>query len=246
MFFLLLQESTGLTPASINSQALDELACVFSEIPNVSSTPVEELVSLPDADLLTDTDLGIDQAIEQIEEPLQLQPIGAEAMHSTQPSEDIHAKTLNVTLTRKPTDPILVSDPYPYSLSTPGLSFVDPTEEGSELDNSMSSNSTLENANSILDDTDEPDLQYPLESDILAELNVRPVATGEDASKVVDEAANVDAHGGFNSEPVVVCLPQSSAQVQQANLPTGDGTVAPGLINSIEKDDVSPKEVLPM
>ena len=229
---------TGVAPTSIHGQALDKLAQAFPEIPSVSSTPVEELVPISNPDLLTDIDLGIDRAIEQIEAPLQLPPIGTD-LSSAQPSGNIHATTsgngpistpplpdppvsMHVTLIRKPTDPILVSDPYPYSLSTPGSTLMDPTGEDSEHDYSMSSNSTFEKdledkdtTNSIPDDVNEPELQYPLEPDILSELNV------------------------------VACLPQS-ASVQPADLPTGDGAVAPGLISGTEIDDVSPREILPM
>jgi hypothetical protein len=256
-------KSTVVAPASMHGQALDVLALAFPEIPSVSSTPVEELVPMSNPDLLTDIDLGIGRAIERIEAPRQLPPTGAD-ISSAQPS---HATTsgngpistpplpdpvsMHVNLIRKPTDPILVSDPYPYSLSTPGNNLMDPTEEDSEQDYSLSSNSTFEkdledkDANSIPDDTDELELQYPLEADILSELNVLAAAKGEEASKLVDEAADVGAHEDFNPEPVVARLPQS-AEVQPADLPTGDGTVAPGLINGVEKDDVSPREILPM
>jgi hypothetical protein len=163
-----------------------------------------------------------------------------------------------VTPTRKPTDPILVSDPYPYSLSTPGVSLIDPTEDDSEQDNSMSSHSTLgekdledKDTNSILDDADELELQYPPEPDVLSELNDPAAAKGEEqgeeaSSKIVDEVADVDAHGDFDPESVVARLPQSSAEVQPANIPTIDSTVAPGPINGVEKDDLTPREILPM
>jgi predicted component of type VI protein secretion system len=246
-------ESTTVTPASIHCHVLDELARVFFGIPIVSSIPVEEFSPVLNAEHMSDLGLVIDdQAIEEIEAPVQLPPIGAEVMHisGAHPSEIIQAKTsrdgsisplppdrptlMPATLTRKPTDPILVSDPYPYSLSTPG---VDPTEEESEQDNSMSSNSTFEkdledkDTNSILDDADELELQYP-ESDILAELNGPATTKGEEASKFVDEVADV-AHGDFDPESVVARLPQLSAEVQPANLPTIDNTVAPGPISDI-------------
>ena len=259
------EESTTVTPASIHGQALEELAHAFFEIPSVSSTPVEGLAPMSNADLSADIDLGNDQSIEQTEVPLQLPPIGAEAMHisGAQHSGNIHAKSshndsistpspsappasIHVTLTRKPTDPILVSDPYPYSLSTPGVGLMDPIEEDSEQDNSMSSNSTWEkdmedkDTNSILDDADEPEFQYPPEPDVSAELNVRATAKDEEA-KVVDEAADVDARRDFGPESVVALLPQTSAQIQPADPP-----MAPGLISGIEENDVSPREILPM
>ena len=262
-------ESTAVTPTGIHLHVLDELARVFFGAP-VSSTPVEEFSPVLDSDHLSGLSLVIDRAIEEIEAPEQLLPIGAEAIHisGAHPSENIHSKTsrdgsisplppdpsisMLVTLTRKPTDPILVSDPYPYSLSTPGVSLIDPTEEDSEQDNSMSSHSTLDkdledkDTNSILDDADELELQYPPEPDVLVELNDPAAAKGEEASKIVDEVAEVDAHGDFDPESVVARLPQSPAEVQLVNLPTIDNSVAPGPTNGVEKDDVTPKEILPM
>ena len=268
-------ESTTVTPATTNihSHVLDELARAFFGTPIESSTPEEEVSPVLNADHLSDLGLVIDdRAIEEIEAPVLLPPIGAEVMHisGTPPSDNTQAKTsrdsslspdpsisMLVALTRKPTDPILVSDPYPYSLSTPGVSLIDPTEEDSEQDNSMTSNSTLEkdledkDTNSILDDTDELELQYPPEPEVLTELNGPAAPKGEEASKnvdeVVDEVADVDAHGDFDPESVVARLPQSSAEVQPANLSTIDSTVAPGPINGIEKDHVvTPRETLPM
>ena len=262
-------ESTTVTPTGIHRHVLDELARVFFGAP-VSSTPVEEFSPVLDADHLSDLGLVIDRAIEEIEAPVQLPPIVAEAMHisGVHPSENIHSKTsrdgpispllpdppisMLVTLTRKPTDPILVSDPYPYSLSTPGVSLIDPTEEDSEQDNSMSSYSTLDKdledkeTNSILDDADELELQYPPEPDVLVELNDPAAAKGEEASEIVDEVVEVDAHGDFDPESVVARLPQSSAEVQPVNLPTIDSSVASGPTNDVEKDDVTQREILPM
>ena len=260
-------ESTTVTPATTNihSHVLDELARAFFGTPIGSSTPEEEVSPVLNADHLSDLDFVIDdRAIEKIEAPVLLPPIGAEVMHMSgaHPSDNIQGKTsrdcpispdpsisMLATLARNPTDPILVSDPYPYSLSTPGVSLIDPTEEDSEQDNSMSSYSTLEkdledkDTNSILDDTDELELQYPPEPDVLAELNGPAAAKGEEN---VDEVADVDAHGDFDPESMVARLPQSSAEVEPANLSTIDSSIAPGPINGVEKDDVSPKEVLPM
>lgn len=256
-------ESTTVTPTSIHRHVLDELARAFF---GTSSTPVEEFSSVLNADHLSDLDLVIDRAIEEIEAPVQLPPVDAEPMH-TSGSHPSDAKTSHdgpislsmlVTPTRKPTDPILVSDPYPYSLSTPGVSLIDPTEDDSEQDNSMSSHSTLgekdledKDTNSILDDADELELQYPPEPDVLSELNDPAAAKGEEqgeeaSSKIVDEVVDVDAHGDFDPESVVARLPQSSAEVQPANIPTIDSTVAPGPINGVEKDDLTPREILPM
>lgn len=263
--------STTGTPVNIHHHILDELARAFFGTPIVSSTSEDEFSPLSNADNLSDFGFVIDdRAIEEnIEAPVQLPPIGAEAaMHisDARPSENIQAKTsfdgpispppsdppisMLVTPTRKPTDPILVSDPYPYSLSTPGVSLIDPIEEDSEQDNSMSSNSTLEkdlgdkDTNSIPDDADGLELQYPPEPDVLAELNGSAVAKGEEARKIVDEVAEVVDQGDFDPESVAA---QSSAEAQQpANPPTINSTVAPSPINGVEKDGVTPKEILPM
>jgi len=80
-------------------------------------------------------------------------------------------------LTRKPSIPILMADPYPYCLSTPESSMYAGQDEASEeeigLDNSLSSNSTLEkeievtrHEANILDDLDDLDFQYPPESEM--------------------------------------------------------------------------------
>ena len=252
-------ESITVTSANIHCHVLDELARVFFGTPIVSSTPVEEFSSMLNADRMSDLGLFInDRAIEEIEAPVQhisgahpSEVIQAETSHDNPISSlppDPAISTLP-TLTRKSTDPILVSDPYPYSLSTPG---VHPTEEDSEQDNSMSSNSTLEkdledkDTNSILDDTDELELQYPHEPEVLAELKGPAAAKDEEASKIVDEIAIVDARADFDPESVVAHLPQSSAEVQPANLPTVDSTVAPGPINGVEKDDDIQGGILPM
>ena len=161
--------------------------------------------------------------------------------------------SMHVTLTRKPTDPILVSDPYPYSLSTPDISLMDPTEEDTEQDYSMSSNSTLEKDPVDKDifsifDVDELELQYPPEPDILAESNVFATAKGEDASKFVNQVADLDADGDFDPEFAANRLPQLSAEIQPvADLPkliTSGNTVAPGSSNGVEKNGL--REILPM
>jgi len=270
------EESTAATPArlpeNINSQILDELAHVFFGTPVVSSTPVGE-PAVSNADLLSEIGLVIDQAVEEIEalQPVQLPPIGTEAAHisGAQASDSIHATasrdgpisvptspplrdppvSMHVTLTRKPTDPILVSDPYPYSLSTPGVSLMDPTEEDTEQDNSMSSNSTLEkdledkDTNSILDDVDELELQYP------PELNVSAAAEPEDASKFVNEVVDADADGDFDLEFAATRLAQPSVESQpvaQPKLITSDGTATSSLSKGVDKSDASPREILPM
>ena len=267
--------STTGTPANIHRHVLDELARAFFGTPIASSTPEEEFFPVLNEDHLSDLGLAINnRAVDEIiEAPVQLPPIDAEAtmqISGVHPSENIQTKpprdgpisplrsdppvSMLVTPTRNPTDPILVSDPYPYSLSTPGVSLIDPTEEESEQDNSMSSNSTLEkdledkDTNSVLDDADQLELQYPPEPDILAEMNGPAAAKGEEASKIVGEVAHADAHGDFDLESVVAPLPQSSPEVQQPekNPPTIDSTVAPSPINGVEKHDVTPEEILPM
>jgi hypothetical protein len=246
--------STTGTPADIHRHVWDELARAFFGTPVVSSTSEEKFSPVLNTDNFSDLGFAIDdRAIEEIiEAPVLLPPIGSEAtMHisGAQTSENIQARTLRdgpisplpsdphismlFTPTRKPADPILVSDPYPYSLSTPGVSLADPTDEDSEQDHSMSSNSTLEkdledkDTNSILDDADPLELQYPPEPDILVESNGPAAAQGEEASKI----AVGNAHGVFDSKSMVTPLPLPIAEVQQpANSPTIDGTVTPGVI----------------
>ncbi|EDR08877.1 uncharacterized protein LACBIDRAFT_296395 [Laccaria bicolor S238N-H82] len=88
-------------------------------------------------------------------------------------------------ITRKPPALFLCNDPYPYSLSTPGIpSFIEapkeeaPEEEDTEQDNSMSSNSTFDKIlddiylNHIPDhtgDVDDSELQYPTEPGLWSE-----------------------------------------------------------------------------
>lgn len=56
------------------------------------------------------------------------------------PPHDAYSNTVVMTR-RKSTDPILYSDPYPYSLSTPGSELVEPANESSEESSSPSSSS---------------------------------------------------------------------------------------------------------
>ena len=287
-------KSASVTPLeNIHRQVLDELAHTFFRTPAVSptSTPVEELVPVANIDLVIDRAVGH----VRVAQPAQLPPIGREGtnifdahtasnIHATNsrdspisiptfpPPRDTPVPT-HVTLTRKPTDPILVSDPYPYSLSTPGVSLMDPTEEDTEQDNSISSNSTWEkdledkDTNSILDDADELELQYPPEPDILAKLNVPATIESEEASKVVDEGAD----GHVDPESMVTHLTESSVEIQpvadpstltsmrnlastechqgrlsEAELITSDSTVARGTSNGVEKNDISQREISPM
>lgn len=88
-------------------------------------------------------------------------------------------------ITRKPPALFLCNDPYPYSLSTPGVaSLIDapkeeaPEEEDTEQDNSMSSTSTFDKIlediylNHIPDDTgnvEDSELQYPTEPGLWSE-----------------------------------------------------------------------------
>ena len=260
--------STAVTPArfpeNFYSQILDELAHVFSRTPIVSSTPVEELVPVSNSNLLLDIGLVIDEAVEHIR-PVQLPTIGAEAtyisgshssdpipMPSSPPPRDPPV-SMHVALTRKPTDPILVSDPYPYSLSTPGVSLMDATEEDTELDNSMSSNSTLEKDledkdTCSLDDTDALELQYPPEPEVLAELNIRAAAEGQEMSKIVDNVVDADADGDGDFDPdfVVTRLSQPHTEIQPVvDPPTSGSTVAVGPISGVEKDDIGSGNILP-
>ena len=100
-------------------------------------------------------------------------------------------------LTRRPSIPVLMADPYPYSLSTPGSSIYLGQDEMSEedigLDNSLSSNSTLEKEieaarleTNILDDLDDLDFQYPPEPEVQTgfsnDVRAPPVVGGSDST----------------------------------------------------------------
>ncbi|KAF9526627.1 hypothetical protein CPB83DRAFT_453527 [Crepidotus variabilis] len=61
--------------------------------------------------------------------------------------------TMHPPIARKPTDPILMSDPYPYSLSTPGASLQVPEEEGSDED--ISANLSLSSTSTAEKESDE-------------------------------------------------------------------------------------------
>lgn len=87
---------------------------------------------------------------------------------------------MGVSLTR-PRVPVLMSDPYPYSLSTPHDSFAylfpeEGSEEETGLDNSLSSISTLEQEKDkkgsvgALDDGEDLEFQYPPEQEVIEEL----------------------------------------------------------------------------
>ena len=124
---------------------------------------------------------------------------------------------MNVVLTRKPTDPILYSDPYPYSLSTPGSDFLDPTKDGhdelseeeNELDNSISSSSTtldkeledkdvenqlgnLSNDN-LEDDAEDLELWYPSDSDTRNDVSTKK----GNSNFVVPQVAQPPAESGL-------------------------------------------------
>lgn len=76
---------------------------------------------------------------------------------------------------RKPSHPILFSDPFPYSLSTPSANALDSLNDGSEedteMDNSLSSSSTVDKdvdaqGTDINLNLDELELQYPFNPDV--------------------------------------------------------------------------------
>jgi hypothetical protein len=113
-----------------------------------------------------------------------------------------------VLLTRNPSIPVLMAEPYPYSLSTPGPSIYtgqyELWEEETGLDNSLSSNSTLEKEFeaakkevNILDDLDDLDFQYPSESEVQEgfENDVQAVPVASDARLL-----------GFGSMDIIVDL----------------------------------------
>jgi hypothetical protein len=114
---------------------------------------------------------------------------------------------MGVSLTR-PRVPVLMSDPYPYSLSTPHNSFAyilpeEGSEEETGLDNSMSSISTLEQEKDkkvsagALDDGEDLEFQYPPEQEVIEELKkaglplsfLRPSKVESDISAVAVSAS---------------------------------------------------------
>lgn len=98
--------------------------------------------------------------------------------------------SMRVTLSRKPTDPVLMADPYPYCLSTPGPSNYPGQDEASEeeigFDNSQSSISTVEkemedkDASSIVDDDEGLGFQYPPDVALVSRQETAPAQLKED------------------------------------------------------------------
>lgn len=144
---------------------------------------------------------------------------------------------MGVTMSRKSTDPILMADPYPYSLSTPGSELHPVHDEGSEedaaLDNSMSSNSTMEKETgekdslNLLDD-EELELQYPPGVDIFS-----------GSQDVNLSQADFDV-------PPVAAAPQFEEIVQADDpfkLMGTDSAVAPGPVNNDEGSSGNPSNI---
>jgi hypothetical protein len=101
--------------------------------------------------------------------PMQSSPLSASLPYTASPI----SQSMKVTMTRKPTDPMFYADPYPYSLSTPGTGYFlgdtskdDVSEEDTELDNSMSTSSTVDKDidDKATEDFEGLELQYPPET----------------------------------------------------------------------------------
>ncbi|KAF8161273.1 hypothetical protein B0H34DRAFT_796084 [Crassisporium funariophilum] len=167
--------------------------------------------------------------------------------NSTSITHRQYPNSMRVTLSRKPTDPILYSDPYPISLSTPGVG-LDPSneasEEDTEQDNSMSSISTAEKDAEleekgdarVFDDMDdlELELQYPQESEVITEAKddvsapmpaenivnvaVEAVCPAKTSQEVVDTAADVVFDVDTGKNPAVD-LHQLPTQLQTTEDP---------------------------
>lgn len=154
--------------SSVISEGVPQGASQPEHVDHLQSTPTTEQTSIPGGD------------------------VSESHIAASQPS----APFKGMLLTRKPSIPVLMADPYPYSLSTPGSSMYPGQDEVSEeeigLDNSLSSNSTLEReieaarleAN-ILDDLDDLDFQYPLEPEVQTrfsnDMQALPVVGGSDS-----------------------------------------------------------------
>lgn len=105
-------------------------------------------------------------------------------------SQRFPSVSLHVPLSRKSTDPILMADPYPYSLSTPGASEIPDDENLSDdntMDNSMSFDSTTEKGMKDQVGKDEDilaglELPQRSQSDLSTQLEM-PCATHPDETK---------------------------------------------------------------
>ncbi|TFK44886.1 hypothetical protein BDQ12DRAFT_673754 [Crucibulum laeve] len=170
----------------------------------------------------------------------------------------------------KSTDPILHSDPYPYSLSTPGSGFFDTlkeeeSDEGTEQDNSMSSASTLDRdrdededkvPDNTLEDADLDDLefQYPTASD--DDIGTVPSAieppAGLHSSSNIADVEDKDADGEldpeFIDEDIITQTPPSQPviDVMQEEDPFKlmgtDSTVAPGPVEEGGSSEANAEE----
>jgi hypothetical protein len=119
-------------------------------------------------------------------------------------------------ITPKPAALFLCNDPYPYSLSTPGIaSFIDalkdeaPEEEDTAQDNSMSSSSTLDKnlediyLNHIPDDTsnvEDSELQYPIEPGLWSEAAPESPLSFLDTTELLPSTRISDADSAHASE----------------------------------------------
>lgn len=143
---------------------------------------------------------------------------------------------MGVTLTRRGTDPVLMADPYPYSLSTPGpISYpihYDMSEDETGLDISMSSNSTMEK------ELDEKDIfSLPDDGEGSEQYPSAPVQPTTNAGQDEKEALSVDASEDSATNTGVVASPPQFEEILKAEDPFKlmgtDSTVAPGPV----KDD---------
>lgn len=119
------------------------------------------------------------------------------------------------TVARQPT---LFTDPYPYSLSTPGPQIVEPAEEGSEEetepDNSMTSSSSAEKESdeAIFNNAVDLKLHYP-PAESTEQATVTPgVEVGEVVEKVLEiekELADIEAEADALIDEYLVDDPES-------------------------------------
>ncbi|KAF9485979.1 hypothetical protein BDN70DRAFT_988313 [Pholiota conissans] len=181
---------------------------------------------------------------------------------------------MSVTLTR-PRMPVLVSDPYPYSLSTPygAYNYILPesgSEEDTGFDNSISSNSTLEQekdkktAPGPIEDTDDLEFQYPPEHEVIEELKnaglplsiLQPskvdtsALVAEVTKALVSEASTSSAHLDENNITTLTAINTIPVMAEPATLSTklpGSGPALPAVetkkSNGVSLPTISLEEV---
>ena len=189
-------------------QTVDPLLTLAERSPSIdlADKPSDSATLVPEEIQSSVISEDVDQGALQPEHVEHLQPtptteqpsiLGGDLSENPIVASQPSATFKGMLLTRKPSIPVLMADPYPYSLSTPGSSIYPGQDEMSEedigLDNSLSSNSTLEKEieaarleTNILDDLDDLDFQYPPEPEgqtgFSNDVQALPVVGGSDST----------------------------------------------------------------